>query len=642
MNNHQILRLVAAAVCVGAVASHSRADDLEGVLGGMRYDNWWVAARLPEPVGNHPLYPPAGQQSGPTTWRCVECHGWDYKGIDGEYGAGEHFTGIRGVFGSTLTREEMFDLLRSNHGYQNSGISDQDIEYLVEFLQSYVIETDSYVDASGAFIGNSDEGRYNYRAANGYFTCLHCHGDQPAAIRQVAMDEPGRFMHIVRFGLPSGAKPSWVLGDGADQAVADMGRYLQDGFPGPHYAGEQACAGCHADYPTPGFFEGYRRTGHPWKIFRTAGQEPVPDTWPFTDVPPLPIVRGAPLQWSDVEYVIGNYFWKTRFIDRQGYIYTGNAGEVTQWNIATQRWVAYEPGTVKPFNCGSCHTTGYNPQGNQHGLPGLIGTWAEDGVRCEECHGPSSDHVSHATEMLPPGGRDCVDCHHRDHEFRMPWAGGFMRHQESGEELRHSPHDGRLSCISCHEPHRSSVYGESAIRRQCTDCHEGDASNNFYVVTGMESVACVDCHMPYMMKSAESFNAHTADIRGHLFRITRAPILASQNVYQIGSNFYWNQNQFGESFATLDYACMGCHTQIGRPLTIEQASAFATGIHTRPPCAADFNDDGALNSQDFFDFLACFLAPGQCPAPGADFNGDGTEDSQDFFDFLAAFFAGCP
>jgi hypothetical protein len=56
-----------------------------------------------------------------------------------------------------------------------------------------------------------------------------------------------------------------------------------------------------------------------------------------------------------------------------------------------------------------------------------------------------------------------------------------------------------------------------------------------------------------------------------------------------------------------------------------------------PVCAADFNADGTLNSQDFFDYLTAFLAG----LNAADFNRDGGVNSQDFFDFLAAFFAGC-
>lgn len=58
----------------------------------------------------------------------------------------------------------------------------------------------------------------------------------------------------------------------------------------------------------------------------------------------------------------------------------------------------------------------------------------------------------------------------------------------------------------------------------------------------------------------------------------------------------------------------------------------------RPRCAGDFNANGVLESEDFFEFLAAFFAGD----PRADVNQDGTAISHDFFEFLTALFAGCP
>jgi hypothetical protein len=72
-----------------------------------------------------------------------------------------------------------------------------------------------------------------------------------------------------------------------------------------------------------------------------------------------------------------------------------------------------------------------------------------------------------------------------------------------------------------------------------------------------------------------------------------------------------------------------------RDATSDTSEFSACAPITDTLCAADFNHNDILDSQDFFDFLAAFFAH------DADFNADGATNSQDFFDFLTSFFAGC-
>lgn len=85
--------------------------------------------------------------------------------------------------------------------------------------------------------------------------------------------------------------------------------------------------------------------------------------------------------------------------------------------------------------------------------------------------------------------------------------------------------------------------------------------------------------------------------------------------------------------------------RIQRPAGTSLPSAYEWAYETTPgaslqiptPCLADWNDDGAVNSVDFFDFLTVFLAND----PAGDFNHDTIVNSADFFEFLTAFFTGC-
>tara|TARA_R110002073_G_scaffold275332_1_gene438880 strand:+ start:49716 stop:51806 length:2091 start_codon:yes stop_codon:yes gene_type:complete len=71
---------------------------------------------------------------------------------------------------------------------------------------------------------------------------------------------------------------------------------------------------------------------------------------------------------------------------------------------------------------------------------------------------------------------------------------------------------------------------------------------------------------------------------------------------------------------------------------IDELSLKILNIEDCPPCTADINDDGALNTLDISSFIAGFNST----QPFADFTNDGSFNFFDVSAFLLAFSAGCP
>ncbi len=86
--------------------------------GGLLYDNLAKVAGV-KTEGTHPGYPAEGKKSGASTWRCKECHGWDYKGKDGAYASGSHFSGIKGIrdFAGKAPADIMKILVNETHSH---------------------------------------------------------------------------------------------------------------------------------------------------------------------------------------------------------------------------------------------------------------------------------------------------------------------------------------------------------------------------------------------------------------------------------------------------------------------------------------------------------------------------------------------
>jgi hypothetical protein len=346
---------------------------------------------------------------------------------------------------------------------------------------------------------------------------------------------------------------------------------------GAEYAGSETCSQCHEE-----IYNVFMKSGHPWKL--NAVVDGTPPQYPFTEVPEPP----EGYTWDDVSYVIGGYNWKARFIDKNGFIITGDENATTQYNFANEvvgndaRWVAYHAGEEKPYNCGTCHTTGYSawpPDSHQDDMPGLIGTWAEPGIQCEACHGPGSLHASDPRGVGMEVDRDpelCGECHLRGAPEAVNASGGFIKHHEQYEELFQSKHV-TLDCVLCHDPHAGVVQlrqaEEQTTRTSCENCHfEKEKYQKSEVHQAMAE--CIDCHMPRVTKSAEGNAAmFTGDIRTHLMAI---------DPDQIGQ--FTEDGSEALSQLGLDFACRHCHIDGGKatPKTDEELSAMATGYHDRP------------------------------------------------------------
>ncbi len=382
--------------------------------------------------------------------------------------------------------------------------------------------------------------------------------------------------------------PAGVAGPaGVSGPIGPQGPEGTKGDPGPtgpsgaEYVGSAKCGNCHkATYET------FIKSGHPWKLVPVVDGK-APD-YPFTRIPNPP----ESYTWNDIAYVIGGYNWKALFIDKQGYIITGKPGAtvsdtpyLNQYNLKNSDlrqddgWVTYHAGEAQlKYDCGACHTTGYKPNGHQDGMEGIVGTWAEPGIQCEECHGPGSLHAANPYGIIMKIDRDaeaCRACHQSDQVNQVNAKDGFIENHQQYDEIFQSKHL-TLDCVACHDPHSGVVQLREAnlpaTRTECANCHYKEAQYQKNP-KHEDFVGCVDCHMPRLAKSAwGNPDRFTGDIRVHLMAIDPT---------QVGQ--FSDDGLTAQSQISLDFACKQCHTP---GLALEQSDQtlieMATGYHNQP------------------------------------------------------------
>jgi thiosulfate dehydrogenase len=188
-------------------------------LGAQLYDNW-LKFTDHDPAGNHPLYPTAGIKSGESTWRCKECHGWDYIGKNGRYRSGSHYTGIEGVLAAShkddITLKDILNDKASQHDF-SPYLSEEQLECLVVFIKKGLFETASILYANGKANGNVKRGASLFTE-----NCAACHGEDgndldfkdkkegTQGVGWIANDNPQESLHKIRWGHPGTEMPSLV------------------------------------------------------------------------------------------------------------------------------------------------------------------------------------------------------------------------------------------------------------------------------------------------------------------------------------------------------------------------------------------------------------------------------------------------
>ncbi len=280
---------------------------------------------------------------------------------------------------------------------------------------------------------------------------------------------------------------------------------------------------------------------------------------------------------EDILYTIGSQ-WKQRYlVKKDGELFIAP----TQYNAESGRWVNYHEGDwdKRPWlpKCGGCHATGVDLEKK---------TFAEPGVGCEACHGPGSHHAAlPKTELfekrativnpakLTPGVavEICGSCHNRGKSTKhegASWPVGYTpgksletyfqstsyasgnvkdlypnefsaSHHQQYMDWKHSAHyTAGVTCVSCHTVHE---LGNPVVRAQtqersgektCLTCHEMVNKVGAHSIHAFGN--CVGCHMPRIVKSAES-----GDISSHVF-VTLLPKDSLEN-------------------PGLPNSCQGCH-----------------------------------------------------------------------------------
>ncbi len=216
MKRTALTSLVFWVVGLGSTLAYS--EDLSSVTrGGRLYDNFSAETKSRAPNHPNPIFKTRQVRvAAADTWRCVSCHGWDYRGSPGVPGVNAK---------QKATSAAIIAILKdANHGFEEL-LDDGDRMDLANFITQGQVDMHKLVDA--ARLAKATPASEKMFAT----ICANCHGFNGDRLRQipplgdVARRRPYEVLHTVLNGHPGGNMPALrTLGE--DTAVRMLG-YLE-------------------------------------------------------------------------------------------------------------------------------------------------------------------------------------------------------------------------------------------------------------------------------------------------------------------------------------------------------------------------------------------------------------------------------
>jgi len=225
-SRQRLLVLGALAGLIGLGASFTAtAAEMESAIarGGRLYDRFYKENKATVPPAVNAAYPHKTGKYAKDSWRCKECHGWDYKGKDGAYASGGHATGIKGITGAAgRDPTAIVAMLQdATHGYTEKELSAQDMHDLALFVSRGQIDTSKYI-ADKKAKGDPAKGEVYFNTL-----CAGCHGKEGKEVGvplgSVA-DNAYEMLHKVMNGQPGQDMPALRAID--PQVAVDIVSYL--------------------------------------------------------------------------------------------------------------------------------------------------------------------------------------------------------------------------------------------------------------------------------------------------------------------------------------------------------------------------------------------------------------------------------